>query len=703
MKYGKQMKLTCTATAVAAALMAVTNALAQPSDVTTETVKVTASRVEQELMDVNMSVSVITADEIAKSDARTVGDLLKDVPGVRINNDGSQGMKRVTIRGEDAFRTLVMIDGQKIAEHKSMSGSPMLIDPSQIERIEVIKGPASVLYGSDAIGGAVNIITKKGASKPFEAGVSAGMDNSSNGKSASAYIAGNVDGWKYRLNIAHESGDELRTPAGKVPNNDFSSFSVGGSLSYDINDSSTIGLSVDHFDLDFMSGSVEYAPEDFFVDVPKWKRDKIALFGEFKNINDYLTRIRLDGFYQTSEKEMENFVAGSAMPMDIDNFADNDLDQYGFSVQTDWQLGESNYLIAGYEFSYDDLKATSDTYSYMAMFPGVYYSNLGQYEGNQQTHALFAAMETSLPYDLKLNYGLRYTYVKTDMDTAQSVKTYERGSKKGTVEKTDTAGSQHDDRVVFNAGLLWSGIDHLTVRALWGQGFRAPILQERYVPTSMGSMTGALRYGNPDLEPETSNNFEFGARYFKGGVCIDAAAFLSLAKNYIGSVPYTHEGGKVGDTIFANIAKAKTFGIELSTSYLIGDTGIEPYANVTWMRRQYDNGEGFKTYDSATPEIVARYGVRWSGEYSSISYRTDLYARSQTATKYDDGDTTDSSSSYCLGGATTLNLTAGFSFGPQKQYSLDAGFYNIFDKKYQDLQAIYEPGRYFNIKMNARW
>ena len=96
-------------------------------------VKVTAGRVEQELLDVNMSVSVITQEEIRRSSARNVGELLEDIPGVRINNDGGQGMKRIKIRGEDAFRTLVMIDGQKVSEHKSMSGSPMLIDPSMIE------------------------------------------------------------------------------------------------------------------------------------------------------------------------------------------------------------------------------------------------------------------------------------------------------------------------------------------------------------------------------------------------------------------------------------------------------------------------------------------------------------------------------------------------------------------------------------------
>ena len=167
-------------------------------------VKVTAGRVEQELMDVNMSDSVITQEEIRRSSARNVGELLEDIPGVRINNDGGQGMKRIKIRGEDAFRTLVMIDGQKVSEHKSMSGSPMLIDPSMIERIEVIKGPASVLYGSDAIGGAINIITKKGGTKPIEGEVSAGMNTSASGKNASGSIYGGIDGWKYRLSASIE-------------------------------------------------------------------------------------------------------------------------------------------------------------------------------------------------------------------------------------------------------------------------------------------------------------------------------------------------------------------------------------------------------------------------------------------------------------------------------------------------------------------
>ncbi|MEF2788616.1 MAG: TonB-dependent receptor plug domain-containing protein, partial [Parasutterella excrementihominis] len=116
---------------------------------------------EQQLLEVPMAVTVVTNQEIQESAARNVGELLEDIPGVMVNNAGSQGLKRVSIRGEDTFRTLTLIDGQKISEQKSMSGASILIDPNSIERIEVIKGPASVLYGSDALGGVVNIITKK--------------------------------------------------------------------------------------------------------------------------------------------------------------------------------------------------------------------------------------------------------------------------------------------------------------------------------------------------------------------------------------------------------------------------------------------------------------------------------------------------------------------------------------------------------------
>ncbi len=752
MKYSNRLHLNAAALAVLAALAA-SSAIAADT-VSTETVKVTAARVEQELQDVNMSVSVITADEIRKSEARSIGELLKDVPGVRINNDGGQGIKRISIRGEDTFRTLVMIDGQKIGEQKSMSGSPLLIDPSQVERIEVIKGPTSVLYGSDAIGGAINIITKKGGEKAVQGEVSAGMDNSSNGKSVSASIYGAANGWHYRLGAAYEKGDKLRTPAGEMENTGFDSKSANLFVAYDITDNAQVGLTVDHHDLAFMSGSVTYDADDFFVDVPEWKRTKVALFSEVKNINDHLTRVRADVFYQKNKKTMRNYVntpsevdigerpiigsvstpfgnmnkygdftkTGTASTdVLLDNHAENTLDQYGFSLQTDWQLNDNHSLIAGYEYGLEKLDATSS--SYISPLSYIWVTSDKKYEGDAQNHSLFAAFESTLG-DFVFNYGARYTYVSTHMDAihattvASPMADPNYNEKKAawiaahdgkmvdpsiTSSMMSSGGSSdveakdnHNDRVVFNAGILYNGIENTSLRASWAQGFRAPLLQERYIDTTMG---GSDTLANPDLKPETSNNFEIGARYLSNAFMADATVFLSLADDYIATTP-TKVSGQYQ---YNNIAKAKTYGLELSTSLKLGASGFEPYANLTVLRRQFENGNGFKTYKTGTPNVWARYGVRWNGEHDGLGLTTDLYAHSQTASKYDDGKSGEDSSSYRLGGATTFNWTAGVAFGPQKQYGFNVGLYNIFNKKYRDATSIYEPARYFSVKMNARF
>ena len=504
--------------AVAAALFAI-GASAQADEYTTlDTVKVTASRVEQELMDVNMSVSVITQDDIRHSSARTVGELLENVPGVRINNDGGQGIKRVKIRGESAFHTLVMIDGQKISEQKSMSGSPMLIDPSEIERIEVIKGPASVLYGSEAIGGAINIITKKGGTKPIGGEVSAGMNTSSSGKNAAASAYGSTNGWSYRLSASVEDNENLKTPAGDMPNTYFSARSASGFLSYDITPDAQVGGRLEYYDLEFGSTDVSGLYPYFTVDVPEWKRYKAGVFAEVKNISANLVRVRTDAFYQRGDKTMTNTI-GSPSNRDpsvisyVSPLADNKLNQYGFSVQTDWRFGQNHYLIAGYEFNYDDLDANSQMW--VLRKPGVPMMQVTNknYDGYQMTNALFASMETTLPFDLTANYGVRYTWVKSEMDQDTW------GLASGTVSKSFPSLS--DGKAVFNFGLLWNGVDDLTLRAAYSQGYQFPLLQNLYIDTVMGTGSASTTLANPDLKPETSDNFEIGARWYKHGVTLD--------------------------------------------------------------------------------------------------------------------------------------------------------------------------------------
>lgn len=654
-------------------------------------VKVTAGRVEQELMDVNMSVSVITQEEIRHSKARNIGELLENVAGVRIMNDGSQGMKRVQIRGEDAFRTVVMIDGQRISEHKSMSGAPMLIDPSMVERIEVIKGPASVLYGSDAIGGAINIITKKGGKEKFGAEVSTGFNSSAQGKSAAASIYGTLDKLEYRLSAALEDNEELKTPVGEVPYTSFSSKTASLYLAYNLTEDTKIGLTADTYELDFMSGVQDASYEDFFVDVPKWKRTKGAVFIESKNLTDNLVRLRADAFYQKTNKDMHNRVY---MPqsMRMDNYAENELGQTGVSVQSDWQIGSRHYLIAGYEFLYDDLTKADSHYDLVPPMPvPMTIRKANENDGYQQMHAVYLAMETALPYDVSLNYGVRYTWVNSEVSSASGSSTQMGPGSPAMPEMQDEgAKSSSDSRPVFNFGVNWRASDTLSLRASWAQGFRVPNLMERYIPTSMG---GGQVIANPDLDPETSDNFEVGLRWLTNKTKLDLAIFYSKADDYIAEF-------EVADDIYQNknVSGATTYGLELSASYRF-DNGIEPYVIATFMRRKFEQ-DGMSTYNSGTPEFFGRYGVKWNGMLAGLALRADAYAVSQSDTSEFDFD---SRATTAYGGSTHYNLTMGVDFGPKRAYALDVGLYNITDKTYKTSDAIYEPGRFVMVKGSARF
>lgn len=748
---------TTVALSVAAAFSMPTVALANTAPVVqAQDVMVTATRSEKALADVNMSVSVVTSEDIARAGyTKSIADLLETtVPGLRVRNDGSQGLDRITMRGEDAFRTLVMVNGQRITEQKSMSGAPVLIDPSQVERIEVIRGPASVLYGSDAIGGAVNIITKKGADKPVSATVSAGFDGAADGKDGSASISGSSNGWNWRLGVAGKDYGLLDTPIGKAEHTEFKSKSADAFLSYDIDPDKTIGLTLSHYDLDFWTGDQSVPADDFWVHVPEWKRTRGAIFGEFKNISDTLSRVRIDLSQERNAKKMDNHVRTIMNPMDVmgqiipgfkpdsmrppsnhpgaqgghtsahpgsrvanwkpghgqgdlgnmgninqdapvvvDNFTDNTTDTTALSIQTDWSIGDSHFLIAGYELAYDQLKAKSiSNIAPQGMPKPISPSN--KYDGEQTRHAIFASMESTIAEDWVANYGVRYTWVKSEMDIHKAPMSVMGMPIPGSSTTVDNS----EGKAVFNAGLSYNGFDNLSLRANFSQGYRAPILQELFIDSLMG---GRFTYANPDLKPETSDNFELGARYHNGSLMVDAAVFYSEADNYITAI----DQGK-GTPVFKydNIAQAKTLGFEMASSLRMGD--FEPYTTVTLMSREYENN-GISSKKTGTPKASARVGLRYFTTAMNADWNADFYVVTQTKSEEWDFENDKLMSRY--GGFTTYNLTGGVAFGPGKAYRLDAGIYNIGDKLYRYNggkmdnfdRTVYEPGRHAAVKFTA--
>jgi vitamin B12 transporter len=190
-----------------------------PPTVTLQPVVVSATRLPTPEEQVASSVTVITAQDIARKQQRTLPDVLADVPGLNIVQAGGPGAQTsVFIRGTDANHTKVFVDGIDMNDPSSPNGAFDFsqILASDIERVEVLRGPQSGLYGSDAIGGVIDITTRKGTGPAqWHASVEGGSFGTFN---QTAGVSGSVARFNYAFDFQHnQSADSQVTPANLVP------------------------------------------------------------------------------------------------------------------------------------------------------------------------------------------------------------------------------------------------------------------------------------------------------------------------------------------------------------------------------------------------------------------------------------------------------------------------------------------------------
>ncbi len=638
-----------------------------------EGITVTATRMEKELQDVPVSVSVVTGKDLEQAPAATVADMLKDVPGVEVTTGTTPGIRTVRIRGESAGRVLVLIDGQRITEQKSMTGAPILINPSRIERIEVIKGPASVLYGSEAIGGVVNIITKKGGEQAIqlEAGVSVG--SAADSFTQHLAVAGSCNGFEYRISEATEDFDNRHGAKKTIENTAYESYQFAGYLAYNF-DTGKVGVSYDHYDSELSMPESDFG---FYVAdnyMPEWSRNQAKFFLELTPFEDsessvLLSRVRFDAGYQNTLKHYSQNYAMAIKMMGLDytltsaSDTKNDMDDSMFSVQTDWLLGDSHYLIFGGEVILGQLTSKKHTVktrvgSNIGMSPA-YEKTKGSSEFSQDTYALYLQDEWSVTESFILTPGLRYTYVTDSMDK----------SNEG-FPKDDS----NDDSLVFSLGATYIATENLTLRALFSQGYRMPNLQEKYVLNATHSAFSI--FNNPDLDPETSNNFEIGMRYDGGAWAVDGTIFYSQSKDYI--TTELQPGGT--DYKYVNADKATTYGAELATSYLFS-TGIKPYVSLTYTKRKNEYSD-YSTYDVGSPEFFGRAGVRF--EYESeknMLFFIDGYTRfSEKAREYTPTERT----TYEEWATVNLNLGLSRELENNRRWYATVALENLLNKDYTE-------------------
>ena len=658
----------------------------------TPVVLVTSTRTEHDLMEVPISVTVVDSEEIRRNPQGSVADQLAEVPGVTIFSQVSGGNRRVFIRGMAAYRTLVIIDGVKQPELRGIDGSGISVDPADIERIEVIKGPASVLYGSDAIGGVVNVITKKGrgTDRPFRVESKVVFDGSNNSVNPYLAVSGEIKGFNYRLSGDGLNAHDRRAPGGDVWHSAYTQRNYKGQIGYGWDKGRV------EFQAEKYQGTNEHVPTvsrngrqvpvgpdeaSTVGDRPRNDRDTYGAQMVLDDLTDNLVKLTVSGYAQKLKNESRSFVnlTTATQTAGVEySHSYNDHDSFGGSLQTDWRIAGSHFISLGLDYDKTDFEAENMAFNRRTGLR----TSRDTSEGYQEVTALFLQDEWSITSDWLATLGLRQTWVKTALT--------------GHSSNSRRINSTKDDNMVGSLGLVYSGIDNFAFRALFSQGYRNPNLLQLF----MGS--GTFMLPNPELKPESSNNYELGVRYDNGAFNADLALFLSDFKD---GIQFEETSPGSGTYQYYNVDKVRSWGAELAMSYRFGEPDLSPYGSLTpyaglSLLRYQTEDDGFKTVHTGRPAAWGNLGLKWEKSVGD----SGLF--------FVDGDVMMSRGAYSQSSSGTISnrkapfQTANLSLGLEgelggRQYNAVVSFRNIFDQDYTQIMTsnIPEPGRHVVVSV----
>ncbi|OTQ57718.1 TonB-dependent receptor domain-containing protein [Gilliamella sp. A7] len=628
------------------------------NDKNTDTMVVTASGFSQQIKEAPATISVITPEEISKKPYRDVTDALKDIPGVTVSGGGDA--QDISIRGMDAKYTLLMIDGKKVSTRETRPNGDnsgfeqgWLPPLTAIERIEVVRGPMSSLYGSDAMGGVVNIITKK-VSNNWHSGlrVESIMPYRSDEKntyvgsfSTMGPIIDDILGIQLYGQYSNRHEDKfLNGHAGQKLR------SLNGKLSLNVTETQ-------NFDLDFGKSL-----QNSKATPNKTRTKKQGDFLRDNHRNSFaLTHNGLFGDVSTTSFVAYEENNNPKRKMKIRNTDVDSRITIPFSI---------NMLTVGGKYNYQELHDKGNQLDKTIT------------KIDRWNYALFAEDEIRIFDNWSITAGLRYN-------------------------KDENYGNNWNPRIYS----VWNIDDNFTLKGGYSTGYATP--QLRYVVTDWGQVTGGSEYdgvilGNPDLKPEKSDNFEIGIGYTNDyGIDASATAFYTKYKDKIEST-YICSGDPRSKSCLLesynkrfdfikerdNVDKAELKGFELSfktplfTDFLLS-------SNYSWTKTEQKSGENKGRALNRTPKQKFNAQLDWNLTQQLDLWTKMAYYGIEHATKRvrEGGETKIKHVVYA--GYTFWDV--GTSFQINKNAKIYGGVYNLFDKEVtnDDFGKTLEGRRYF--------
>ena len=611
-----------------------------------------ASKFLQKLSEAPSSVTIITADEIKKYGYRTVADILKSVRSFYITYDRNYpfvGVRGFGRTGDYNTRFLVLVDGHRINENAYdlvLVGTEFIIDVDLIDRIEVIRGPSSSLYGDNAFFAVINIFTRKGRdiSGTEVSGAAASFDTYKARISSGSRFRNGVETIFSGSYLGSEGHDrlffpEFNSPAtnnGIAEGNDFTrsgSFftrtSAGDFIFEGAYDSQTKGVPTASFGTDFNnSGNRTYD-----------KRGYAELRYDHDLSEGFLLSSRL--YYDWYDYE-GNYFYSNALNEDFGRSK-----WWGTEVELKKDFMRKHRLVAGAEFqgNLELMQRNYDTSPYLLNFDETRRSD---------KWGVFAQDEYTIVPGLLLNAGLRYDHY---------------GSFGGTTNPRLA--------LVANPGAK------TTMKLLYGQAFRSPNNYELYLT----SPTYGLK-GNPALQPETIKTYELVIeRFLSDRVRLTAAGFYNKITNLISQI----EDPVDLQLVYQNMSESDTKGLEFELERKGENGGSERVSYAIQETRDRARGELMEN----SPRHLAKFNVIEPIVREKVFAGVDAqYVSSRKTAK-----------GSSAAGFVVTNATL-FSLRMIKGLEVSGTIYNVFDKRYGDpgstehkQDIIPQDGRNYRVKV----
>ncbi|MCK5542531.1 MAG: TonB-dependent receptor [Desulfobacterales bacterium] len=693
------------------------------STVRLDEIVVTATKTKEDISNAPGSIDVISREDFEKRDIKTIDDALSIIPGVFVKRTKGlmDSTSSVRLRGFNNDRyTLIMIDGHPINDAYTGGVEWGMLPIDSVEKVEIVKGPASALYGGNAMGGVINIITR--TPEKTQGIIKAGIGNNGTyGYSASCgarfkdkvslrvgYESEGTDGYPttpvlstISAGASNVSGGYLmkdktdtqdKWVVGDKGDNSAKKETYTGKVVYDLTDTGNCSFSLvsGRHEYDYSPPNTHmgtYGDNTTYADAGSGLRARFRPnnFISYTGIGDNQTDIFSLGYeevfkivhidFKASFHDVEDrytLESGSGMADYYNSpgtLNETENKSMFFEIQGDLPIGESHHLTMGTSYRTGESDTNAYDIPYYRSYSGKSASTY-RMGGKSRTWSLYAQDEWLLDEKFILYFGARYDFWKV----------YDGLS--GNTGSETMYDENNESSLSPKLSAVWKPLSDTVVRGSLGQAFRAPTLYELY---RTWSSWGTTYQSNPDLKPETVRTVEAGIdqSFYNKRIKFGLTGFWNEIDDLI---YYKMEGSTKTRT---NVGKARTLGLELDASWVMTDH-FTLWGNYTLTNARIK--ENITDPDSEGNHVT---GIPRDAFNLGLDFKADEYKASLTGRYfskiYNDSDNSDVAEGVYSTYEPAFYLDAKVTWSPFKSWDFSFSVNNILDKEYY--QYYMEEGR----------